>query len=81
VWGSALIAALLAPRKPLIGLSFFAIPLVNLFAHLSPAVTAQRYNPGLATALLLFLPLSLWALAVAVRRYKAGVRAVLLVPL
>lgn len=81
VWGAALIAALAAPRRPLIGLSFFAIPLVNLVVHAGSAATAHRYNPGLLTAMLLFLPLCLWVLVVAVRRYGAGVRAVLMVPL
>ncbi|MGY3615449.1 HXXEE domain-containing protein [Bradyrhizobium sp. USDA 10063] len=81
VWGAGLIAALLAPRRPLIGLSFFAIPLVNLFAHVGPAIIRHHYNPGLLTAVLIFAPLSLWTLLVAARRYGAGIRAVLAVPL
>ncbi|WP_164919556.1 HXXEE domain-containing protein [Hansschlegelia zhihuaiae] len=77
VWGAGLISALLAPRRPLIGLAFFAIPLVNLFAHVGPAVVARHYNPGLLTAVAIFLPLSLWTLFVAARRYGAGLRAIL----
>jgi hypothetical protein len=77
VWGAGLISALLAPRRPLIGLAFFAIPLVNLFAHAGPAVMGRHYNPGLLTAVLIFLPLCLWALLVAARRYGAGIRAIL----
>jgi len=60
-----------------IGLSFFAIPATNLFAHAVPAIASQGYNPGLVTALTLFLPLSLLAFAAAITRYHLGVRAVL----
>lgn len=81
VWGAGLIAALLAPWRPLIGLSFFAIPLVNLFAHVGPAIITLHYNPGLLTAVLFFAPLSLWALLLAARRYGAGIRSVFAVPL
>ncbi|OYW31622.1 MAG: HXXEE domain-containing protein, partial [Azorhizobium sp. 12-66-6] len=72
VWGAGLLSALLAPRWPLIGLSFFAVPLVNVLAHVGPAVVQQRYNPGLFTALVLFLPLCLWTLFIAARRYGVG---------
>jgi hypothetical protein len=77
VWIAGPISALLASRWPVIGLSFFAIPAGNLFAHLIPAVLAQSYNPGLLTALVLFLPLSLIAFAAAMTRYHLGLRAVL----
>jgi hypothetical protein len=77
VWVVGPLSALLAARWPVIGLSFFAIPAVNLFAHLLPALTLQSYNPGLITALVLFLPLSLLAFAAAITRYHLGVRAVL----
>ena len=79
VWGAGLLCALLAKRWPLIGLSFFAVPMVNIFAHVGPAVAQQRYNPGLFTALVLFLPLCLWTLFIAARRYGAGVRTLALV--
>jgi hypothetical protein len=77
VWIAGPLSALLAARWPVIGLSFFAIPATNLFAHAVPALSAQSYNPGLLTALALFLPLSLLAFAAAITRYHLGVRAVL----
>lgn len=77
VWVAGPLSALLAVRWPVIGLSFFAIPAVNLFAHAVPALTLQSYNPGLLTAAVLFLPLSLLAFAAAITRYHLGVRAVL----
>jgi Protein of unknown function with HXXEE motif len=59
-----------------IGLSFFAIPAINLFAHAGPAIVSGHYNPGLLTALLLFLPLCLIVFAAAVTRYNLGMRAI-----
>lgn len=77
VWVAGPLSALLASRWPVIGLSFFAIPFVNLFAHVVPAVMMRAYNPGLITAVILFLPLSLLAFSAAMTRYHLGFRAVL----
>ena len=70
-------AALLGRRWPLVALSYFSIPFVNLFAHLGPALTHGAYNPGLVTAIVLFLPLSLWTFHVALTHYRLGWRAVI----
>jgi hypothetical protein len=77
VWLAGPLSALLAARWPVIGLSFFAIPAINLFAHAVPAVLARHYNPGLLTAVVLFLPLCLIVFAAAVSRYHLGVRSIL----
>lgn len=77
VWVAGPLSALLAARWPVIGLSFFATPAVNLFSHVLPALTLPGYNPGLITAVGLFLPLSLLAFAAAITRYHLGVRSVL----
>jgi hypothetical protein len=77
VWVAGPLSALLASRWPVIGLSFFAIPFANLFAHVVLAVMMRAYNPGLLTAVALFLPLSLLAFAAAMTRYHLGFRAVL----
>jgi hypothetical protein len=76
VWIAAPLSALLAARWPVIGLSFFAIPAVNIFAHAGPAILSGRYNPGLLSALVLFLPLCLLVFAVAVSRYQLGFRSI-----
>ncbi|HEY8577789.1 MAG TPA: HXXEE domain-containing protein [Devosia sp.] len=34
--------------------------LANALVHIVPAVATRRYNPGLITAVILFLPLGLW---------------------
>lgn len=76
VWIAGPLSALLATRWPVIGLSFFAIPAVNLFAHTGPAVLSGHYNPGLLTALVLFLPLCLVVFMAAVAEYDLGLRSI-----
>jgi hypothetical protein len=65
VWVVILIALYLA-RFVGLGLGLIAIylTLVNALVHVVGAVVQRRYNPGLATAVLLFLPVGLWALMV-----------------
>jgi hypothetical protein len=76
VWLAGPISALLGRRWPAIALSYFNVPAVNAIAHIGPAVAAGGYNPGLLTAVLLFLPLSLWTFWIALRRPDLGLRAV-----
>ena len=38
--------------------------LLNSFMHIAAAVRFRSYNPGLATAVVIFLPLSLWTILV-----------------
>jgi hypothetical protein len=78
VWIAGPISALLGRRWPVIALSFFSVPFANAFAHLAAAVAQGTYNPGLLSAIVLFVPLSLWAFAVALQKLPGiGVRAVL----
>jgi uncharacterized protein with HXXEE motif len=56
------LAFFLRRTKPLVAACVWGIPLVNLFAHLVPAVVTGRYNPGLLTALVLFAPGCAWML-------------------
>ena len=35
---------------------------VNAIVHIVPALITRRYNPGLGTALVMFLPLSIYTL-------------------
>jgi hypothetical protein len=63
VWIGALLGALLGPARALIGAAAYAVPLVNGFAHIVPAIVQGAYNPGLLTGAVLFVPLSLWVLA------------------
>jgi len=56
------LAFFLRKSRPLVAACAWGIPLVNLFAHLLPAVLTGRYNPGLLTALVLFAPGCAWML-------------------
>jgi hypothetical protein len=63
VWGVNL-AALYLSRFVDVGLGLIAVylTLVNALTHVAAAAVLRRYNPGLVSAVVLFLPLSCWAL-------------------
>jgi hypothetical protein len=54
-------------RNPLVAACAWGIPLVNAVTHVAGAVTHRAYNPGVATSLILFAPLSAWMLRTALR--------------
>jgi hypothetical protein len=56
-----IVAAELVPTAPMLALSFPALMLINaVFFHILPFIrTKGRFSPGLATAIVLFLPLGL----------------------
>ncbi len=66
VWGVILVSFALAWNvRPGLGLIAIYLVLVNAVAHVVAAILMRRYNPGLITALVLFLPvggLALWIL-------------------
>jgi len=60
-WVVGPVAALLSRRYPLVGLSLYSVISSNMLVHVASIVTSGHiYNPGLFTALVLFLPLSIW---------------------
>lgn len=61
VWVVAPLCALLARRHVMFGFVFYGVILINTFLHAGGALATRAYDPGLVTALLLFLPASLWA--------------------
>ncbi len=63
VWGVTLVSLYLAAFVQ-IGLGLIAswLVLVNALTHIGAALAFRRYNPGLGTAVLLFLPFGGWAL-------------------
>ncbi|WP_260740634.1 HXXEE domain-containing protein [Tunturiibacter lichenicola] len=67
VWGVDTIAFWLAARVHLgLGLIAVYLSLVNSVGHCAQAVALRRYNPGLVSSILLFIPLgvaTLWVLA------------------
>jgi hypothetical protein len=60
-WFVGPIAAILSPRHRLVGLALYSVISINGLVHIVAAIaTGQPYNPGLLTAVLLFLPLTVW---------------------
>lgn len=72
VWGACMLAWLLGRRRPLVALSAYGIALVNALTHIVTALRQHAYNPGLVTAIVLFLPAGLWALRVGLRAGIGG---------
>lgn len=63
-WIAAPLGACLSRRHPWAGLGIFSVIAVNMVAHIGSAVAHRgAYNPGLFTAVLIFLPLASWVLA------------------
>jgi hypothetical protein len=62
VWIPGLIAIAWRRRNVMVGACTLGVPLVNAAAHIVPAVVKGTYNSGLATALVLFVPMCAWAL-------------------
>ncbi len=59
-------AAAVGWRAPAFALAFPALALINAaFFHFLPSVQARRPNPGCFTALLVYLPIGVWAYAAA----------------
>jgi hypothetical protein len=59
VWTAMPIAALVSKRHPLVGLAGYSVMAINFFAH-AVAFFVAGYNPGLLTALLMFVPMTIW---------------------
>jgi hypothetical protein len=62
VWIPALIAIAWRRRNVMVGACTLGIPLVNVAAHIESTVARGAYNSGLATALVLFVPMCAWTL-------------------
>jgi hypothetical protein len=62
VWIQGLLAIAYRRRNVLVGACALGTPLVNVIAHVGPAVAFRTYNSGLLTALLLFVPYCAWTL-------------------
>lgn len=58
VWVAGPTAALLSRRFPLAGLTLWGVIGVNAVVHIVPAIAAREYDPGLVTAIVLFIPLT-----------------------
>jgi hypothetical protein len=62
---------------PLFSFLFVGLSVVNaVFAHILTAVVRRSFSPGLITSAALFLPLGIWAYAIAAQRGILSVRLV-----
>jgi hypothetical protein len=46
-----------------VGLAWIGLTFVNALTHIAASLRLRVYNPGLVTAIVLFLPFTIWALA------------------
>jgi hypothetical protein len=61
VWGIDIVAIYLAYEVDLaLGLIAIYLTLVNAIVHIAAAGVTRAYNPGLYTAIALFVPVSIW---------------------
>ncbi len=68
VWGLDLVALYLACFVDLsLGLIAIYLPIVNACGHIVPAIVTRKYNPGLLTSVLLFLPVGVYSAVVVSR--------------
>lgn len=59
-WVAAPLAALMSRRHPLVGLSVYSIIIINILFHVMPLFAGVGYGAGTLTALVIFIPLSIW---------------------
>lgn len=59
-WIAAPIAALMSRRHPLVGFAVYGVIFVNLFFHTMPLLAGAGFGPGTLTAIVLFIPVSIW---------------------
>jgi hypothetical protein len=81
VWIAGPLAALLSTRFPLAGLTLWGVIGINAIVHIVPAIVQRQYDPGLLTAIVLFLPLTAMTAVAALGRrgpYRRRAGAVLL---
>lgn len=62
VWLPIAAAALAPSALRWVGLVWIGGTLINALIHVIATIRLRRYNPGLVTALVLFLPFTIWAL-------------------
>lgn len=70
IWVSGPICGLLGTRFPMAGATLYGVPAVNALAHIGPFLRTGRYNPGVLTSFLLFIPVCAWVLH---QLYRQGI--------
>jgi hypothetical protein len=63
VWLPLALAILWPGPLRWVGLAWIGLTLLNALTHIVASLRFRAYNPGLVTAIVLFLPFTIWALA------------------
>ena len=63
VWLPVAAAALFPHTLRWVGLAWIGLTLINAVIHIVTSIRFRGYNPGVVTAVVLFLPFTVWALA------------------
>jgi hypothetical protein len=62
VWLPVVAAALFPQALRWVGLAWIGLTLINAITHIVTSIRFRGYNPGLVTAIVLFVPFTVWAL-------------------
>lgn len=62
VWLPVAAAAVFPQALRWLGLAWIALTLVNAIIHVATSIRCRGYNPGVVTAVFLFLPFTIWVL-------------------
>src|SRR5580704_9267748 len=68
VWLPIALAAIFPHTLRWLGLAWIGLTLINAIIHIVTSIRLRLYNPGLVTAIVLFLPFTIFALALGVDR-------------
>ena len=68
VWVPVALAALFPDALRWVGLGWIGLTLINGIIHIVTSIRLRIYNPGLVTGIVLFLPFTIFALALEVER-------------
>ncbi len=60
LYTAGILAGLLNNIKPIVAGGFAAVILINAIAHILTSIKQKKYNPGILTSLVLFIPVSLY---------------------
>jgi hypothetical protein len=72
VWLPIALAAIFPQTLRWVGLAWIGLTLINAIIHIVTSIRLRLYNPGLVTAIVLFLPFTIYTLALGVEHGTLG---------
>lgn len=70
-WFVGPIAAIMAKKHPAMSLGMSGLLIVNAISHIAPLLLGAGYTPGTLTAIIIFVPASIWTMYICCNR-KTG---------